>query len=99
MKSGWIGAAFLAAALALGGGARAHDDRPDFASAMPPDVAPPEPASGPFIDIGRGPIPVVVPTDYDPKIPTPLIILLHGYTSSGASVEAWMRFTPRADKP
>ena len=97
MKSGWLGAAFFTATMA-GGGAVAHDDVPTFADAMPPYVAPPEGASGPFIDVGRGPVPVNVPDGYDPKTPTPLIILLHGYTSSGASVEAWMRFTPRADE-
>ena len=35
------------------------------------------------IDGGRGPIPLTVPESYDPEVPTPLIVSLHGYTSSG----------------
>jgi polyhydroxybutyrate depolymerase len=94
---GWLGAAGLAAWLTTGVAA-APDDMPDFVGSMPPPAEWPAGAQGPFIDVGRGPIPVKVPEGYDPETPTPLIVLLHGYTSSGASVEAWMQFTPRADE-
>ncbi len=52
----------------------------------------------PFIDVGRGPIPVIVPTSYDPAIPTPVVILLHGYTSSGSETEDYMQFARRAEE-
>ncbi len=36
------------------------------------------------IDLGRGPVGFNVPADYDPLRPTPLIVLLHPFNSSGA---------------
>jgi poly(3-hydroxybutyrate) depolymerase len=36
------------------------------------------------IDLGRGELPITVPAGYSSENPTPLIVLLHGYTSSGA---------------
>ncbi len=49
------------------------------------------------IDLGRGDIPVTVPTGYDETVPTPLIVLLHGYTSSGARVDDYMGLSAIAD--
>ena len=40
------------------------------------------------IDLGRGPVTVNVPDSYDGSEPAPLVLLLHGYTSSGAETEA-----------
>ena len=31
------------------------------------------------IDLGRGPVTVHVPPIYDPSLPAPLVVLLHGY--------------------
>lgn len=56
------------------------------------------PLAGQVIDVGRGPIPVVVPSSYDPGTPTPLVILLHGYSSSGATKEAEWQITPLAEE-
>lgn len=53
---------------------------------------------GQTIDVGRGPIPVVVPSSYDPGTPTPLVIMLHGYSSSGAAKEAEWQITPLAEE-
>ena len=50
------------------------------------------------IDVGRGPVGVHVPPSYDPGTPMPLVLLLHGYTSSGAIQESYMQFTPLADE-
>ena len=63
------------------------------------DRAPHEPvaATGAFIDAGRGPIPVHVPASYDPAVPAPLVILLHGYTNTGEEQEAYMQFAPLVD--
>ncbi len=51
-----------------------------------------------IIDLGRGPVVVHVPPSYDPAVPTPLVLLLHGYGSSGAGQEAYMQFTPLSDE-
>jgi polyhydroxybutyrate depolymerase len=49
------------------------------------------------IDLGRGAVAILIPSGYDPDTPTPLLILLHGYTSSGAETEAALQFAPEAD--
>ncbi|HOW73898.1 MAG TPA: PHB depolymerase family esterase [Phycisphaerae bacterium] len=49
------------------------------------------------IDLGRGPVQVVVPSGYDPAgPPIPLIVTLHGLGSSGAGGESAHQFTPHA---
>ncbi len=50
------------------------------------------------IDLGRGELPVTVPSSYDAGTPAPLIVLLHGYTSSGAGQDSYMGFSAIADK-
>lgn len=48
------------------------------------------PAAAQTIDGGRGEIPLTVPEGYDGSRPTPLIVVLHGYTGSGAGIDrAW----------
>ena len=49
------------------------------------------------IDLGRGELPVTVPAGYDANTPAPLIVLLHGYTSSGAGQDSYMGFSDIAD--
>lgn len=58
----------------------------------------PLPVAGEFIDAGRGPIPVHVPASYDPAVPTPVVILLHGYTNTGEEQEAYLQFAPLVDE-
>ena len=41
------------------------------------------PAHAQSVDAGRGEVPLTVPERYDPNVPTPLIVSLHGYTGSG----------------
>ncbi|MFQ5423530.1 MAG: PHB depolymerase family esterase [Phycisphaerae bacterium] len=55
-------------------------------------------AWGQVIDLGRGPVTVHVPPTYDPATPAPLVMLLHGYSASGAVQEGYMQFTPLADE-
>ena len=50
------------------------------------------------IDLGRGELPVTIPATYDGSTPAPLIILLHGYTSSGAGQDSYMGFSRIADQ-
>ncbi len=52
----------------------------------------------PFIDLGRGPVAIHVPLEYDPAYPAPLVLLLHGYTSSGQSAENYLLLSPLADE-
>jgi len=49
------------------------------------------------VDAGRGPVSVHVPAGYDPEVPMPLVMLLHGYGGNGASQESYMQFTSQAD--
>lgn len=50
------------------------------------------------IDLGRGELPLTIPENYNPETPSPLIVLLHGYTSSGAQQDSYMGFSKLADK-
>ncbi|MEQ8954896.1 MAG: PHB depolymerase family esterase [Gammaproteobacteria bacterium] len=40
------------------------------------------------IDAGRGALPLTVPSGYNANTPTPLIVLLHGYTSNGEQINS-----------
>jgi polyhydroxybutyrate depolymerase len=51
--------------------------------------------SGDFtVDLGRGPVTVHVPDIYQAGTAAPLIVLLHGYSGSGAWQEFYMGFRP-----
>ena len=49
------------------------------------------------IDVGRGELPLVVLAAYDEAKPAPLVVLLHGYTSSGSGQNAYMKISNLAD--
>ena len=55
-------------------------------------------ASAQSFDLGRGEHPIHVPGNYDQDESVALIVLLHGYTSSGAGQEAYMQFAQHADE-
>jgi len=55
-------------------------------------------ANGQSIDLGRGELPLKVPTGYDADVPTPLIVLLHGYTSSGERQDAYFGVSKLVDR-
>lgn len=50
------------------------------------------------IDLGRGPVTVHIPDSYDPAVPTPLVVLLHGYGGSGAGQESYMQLLPLSEQ-
>jgi polyhydroxybutyrate depolymerase len=50
------------------------------------------------IDAGRGAIPLKVPARYDANVPAPLVVLLHGYTASGAGTDRSWGISALADK-
>ncbi len=54
-------------------------------------------AAAQTIDAGRGPLPVHVPSSYDGETPAPLILLLHGYTASGAQQDAYFGLSELVD--
>ena len=54
-------------------------------------------ASAQTVDAGRGGLPVHVPSSYRAAAPAPLIVLLHGYTSSGAGQDTYMRVSALKD--
>jgi polyhydroxybutyrate depolymerase len=51
-----------------------------------------------ILDLGRGPVSAYVPDSYSSDTPVPLLMLLHGYGTSGESLERYMRFLPRVDQ-
>jgi polyhydroxybutyrate depolymerase len=53
--------------------------------------------TGEVIVGGDRPVEVFVPSSYDGSEPTPLVILLHGYTASGALQEIYMQIQPEAE--
>ena len=55
-------------------------------------------ASAQSIDAGRGELPVYVPTAYDGDAATPLIVLLHGYTSSGEGQNGYFGLSALVDR-
>ena len=55
--------------------------------------------SGDFtVDIGRGAVVVHVPDVYQAGTPAPLVVLLHGYSGSGAWQEFYMGFRPHQEE-
>lgn len=51
-----------------------------------------------FINLGRGNVHVYVPSSYDPEVSSPMVMLLHGYGSSGQEQEDYVQFAPIADE-
>lgn len=52
-------------------------------------------ASVEYIDNGRGPVPLYLPSSYDGSTPLPLIVSLHGYSDPG--VDGYFDFEPQVD--
>ena len=50
------------------------------------------------LDLGRGELPLTIPSTYSENTVTPLIILLHGFGSSGARQDAYMGFSRLAER-
>jgi polyhydroxybutyrate depolymerase len=70
-----------------------------------PAVSPPAVPAGPQpagpdavrIDVDGRPFFLHVPTSYRPGTAVPLVVVLHGYTSSGAQTESYFRLIPQSD--
>lgn len=56
------------------------------------------PLRGATINVGRSDVPLTVPAGYAEGDATPLVVLLHGYTSSGARQESYMKFGKLVDE-
>ena len=50
------------------------------------------------VDAGRGDVPVHIPSSYDPSVATGLLMVLHGYTFSGAGMEAYFNLAPLTEE-
>jgi polyhydroxybutyrate depolymerase len=50
------------------------------------------------VKVGDREVTLHVPDSYRPETPAPLVITLHGYTSSGAQQESYFRFTAESDR-
>ncbi len=49
------------------------------------------------VDVGRGPVAVYLPSNYDPNEPAPLIVALHSFAGNAAVIEGFFRFLPLQD--
>ena len=76
-------------------------------SAVPSPAAPASTAASPgaagatgtqTIQVGNRPFTLRVPATYQAGTAAPLLVLLHGYTSSGFGQEAYLRIGPEAEK-
>lgn len=64
-----------------------------------PGPSPAMPARGTAtVEIGGRQVTVHVPDSYRPARPAPLVIALHGYTSSATELESYLRLTPESDR-
>lgn len=52
----------------------------------------------PFTVGGARPVDVRVPATYDPRVPAPLLLLLHGFAASPGYVEPYLKVRPLADE-
>jgi polyhydroxybutyrate depolymerase len=74
-------------------------------AAAPSSAAPPSPPSpsatasprAALVVGGDRPVTVHIPASYDAEQPAPLLILLHGYSTSGAEHESYFKLGPAAD--
>ena len=60
-------------------------------------LAIPAVATAASIDVGRGDVSLTIPSGYNGESATPLIMLLHGFGSSGAGQDEYMKFSALAD--
>lgn len=68
-------------------------------SATPASTASPSPATAlPLNDFSARPFTVEVPAGYDPSVPAPLLVVLHGYTSSGPAVKEYFNLQSLAEE-
>ncbi|PCJ60326.1 MAG: hypothetical protein COA73_08305 [Candidatus Hydrogenedentota bacterium] len=49
------------------------------------------------IDVGRGAVPMYIPSEYNADTSSPLVVLLHGYTSTGKNQNSYMKFSNLVD--
>jgi len=91
-----LGSAACAAGTVSSGPSASPTPSSTSASSMAPTV--PESASptlpgdsGTLVVGGDRPVKVQIPPGLDPNVPAPLLMLLHGYNSSGDEEEAWLR--------
>lgn len=54
-------------------------------------------AVGQTIDLGRGSVQLIVPQNYNEKNSTPLIVLLHGFRSTGSIQDSYLGVSEKAD--
>ena len=82
---------------ACAGGASPSVPSPTTASPSPSKPAETATPQAELVVGGDRPVTVHVPASYDASRPAPLVILLHGYTSSGQGTEDYFHLAPAAD--
>ena len=97
MSRSRIAALAVAVMLAVAGcdSATPATPAPSDSAAIAPAAAGPDTET---MQVGSRPVTLRVPTGYKQGTPAPLIVLLHGYTSSGRGQESYLKIAPEADK-
>ncbi|MDG4808160.1 alpha/beta fold hydrolase [Micromonospora sp. WMMD1120] len=93
MRRWLVAAVMLPLVVACGPSGGAGQSGPT--AAWHPPVAPGTTGS---IAVGNRPFDLHVPVGYDRAKPSPLVVLLHGYGSSGAQQERYFNLTPESDR-
>lgn len=88
----WQAVALVAAVALAAGGCAGGPSDPPAATASPPAASSAKPAQQ------QRPYDVFVPSGYRPTTPVPLVLLLHGYSSSGAEIEELLGFEAFAEE-
>lgn len=98
VASGLLALAALAGCTSSSGdGAEAPDATTSTTSTPTTATSTPRTLTGPSTIGGERPVEVQVPGSYDPAVPAPLLVVLHGYGVDGAIQTAYLRLGPAAD--
>lgn len=89
-----VAAAAVTVVIVVGACAPPVSDEPE--PEPEPDVY--QPIDGQFVVGDERPVTVFVPSAYDPAVPLPLVLLLHGYGVTGAQMDGFLGFGAFADE-
>jgi polyhydroxybutyrate depolymerase len=96
MSRSWL--AVLAASVALAVAGCDSAAPPASPTAAPPSNGAPAGPGTQTIELGDRPFTLHVPSTYQAGKAAPLLVLLHGYTSSGQGQESYLKIAPEAEK-
>jgi polyhydroxybutyrate depolymerase len=95
-KRRWTPAALLPVLLVAACGSSPSEEAPEPPATAVPATA--VPGTTVAVELDDRPFQLHVPESYDPAGPAPLVVVLHGYTSSAAEQESYFRLTAESDR-